>query len=141
MIRDLSASTNRDNLTGKAIRCFVPGTNGHDQKVRSRTLKIVDSRALEITMVPRLGASPRHGGSDYRFLKPVTEAAAGRPSGRRHPSQSGAWGHQPPSLILEHILTTEGDAHAAGAKPPRASINNRTNTSRAGTFRRTERRQ
>jgi hypothetical protein len=35
------------------------------------------------------------------FQGPVIKAAAGRPSGRRHSSQMGVWGSQPPSVIPE----------------------------------------
>jgi hypothetical protein len=46
-------------------------------------MKISNGRA------PRLGASPGHGGADYRifFMGTVIKAAAGRPSGRRRSSQ------------------------------------------------------
>jgi len=36
----------------------------------------------------------------------VIEAAAGRPSGRRLLSQTGAWGHQPPSLYRIFLQKT-----------------------------------
>jgi hypothetical protein len=85
--------------------------------------------SVEFTSIPtpfggRRDASSGRGWADYRvrenvvdnFIKSIQklspdkktgiEAAAGRPSGRRHLSQPGG-------------------AHAAGAKPPRASIKNR----------------
>lgn len=85
---------------------------------------------IEIGGLPASGPLAGHGGADYRVRKNLmeksgvalkgvflisqtgNEAAAGRPSGRRHPSHLGVWGHQTPSLSWEHnffIKNNTGD--------------------------------
>ena len=74
-------------------------------------------QSAELRGLPASGPLTGHGGADYRVrenvvnnlnnafegISPIkktgTEAAAGRPSGRRQPSLLGVWGHQPPSVI------------------------------------------
>jgi hypothetical protein len=63
---------------------------------------------VEIAMVTRLRASPRHGGATLFFFNhffvflTVIEPPRGRPfgGGGVHPKM-GAWGYQPPSSIPE----------------------------------------
>ena len=61
---------------------------------------VVEHMSLPTPFGGRSGASSGPRWADYRSGKTLVEAAAGRPSGRRHPSQPGVWGHQPPSLYM-----------------------------------------
>jgi hypothetical protein len=74
----------------------------------------------------------------------VIGAAAGRPSGRRHPSHPGAWGHQPPSLyrkitetlklslIFPEILVRFSDGMDAAGIPVLCPPRNRGMPTRRG---------
>jgi hypothetical protein len=65
----------------------------------SGTVKI---EKISYKRVPRLRASPRHGGADYRFLDPEIDPPRGRPfgGGGIH-RNTGVWGFQPPSSYLK----------------------------------------